>query len=107
MNTINVKSESSGVRLHDDDRKPIYDIGDPRLTFVYKMATGDTAIALHVALNGLVHIIRKLLSLNIPYVLYGKLQSNRHEGEFGIYRQSGGGNYLISADEVLNSLNLQ
>ena len=99
MNIINVKSESRGVRLHDEDNKPIYDIDDPRLTFAYKMATafkemgsskrgarvrsltGDTANAanaLHVTLNGLVQIIRKLLSLNIPYLLPGKLQSNRH-----------------------------
>ena len=59
------------------------------------------------SLNGLVQIIRKLLSQNIPYVLPGKLQSDRHEEEFGIYRQSGGGIYLIPADEVPNSLNLQ
>ena len=52
-------------------------------------------------------MICKLLSLKIPSILPGKLQSDRHEGEFGIYRQSAGGNYLISTDEVLNSLNLQ
>ena len=69
--------------------------------------TGDITNALHITLNGLVQIIRKLLSLNIPYVFPGKLQSDRHDGEFGINHQSGGGNYLISAYEDLNSLNPQ
>ena len=39
MNIINVKFESSGVWLHDDDHETIYNIDDPRLTFVYKMVT--------------------------------------------------------------------
>ena len=115
INIITVKSPNTGIKLNDDDRKPIRDINDPRLHFLYKMTTEfkamdsckrgarvrsltrDTTNALHVT----------LLSLKIPCVLPGKLQSDRHKGEFGIYRQSAGGNYLISSDEVLNSLNLQ
>ena len=39
INIINVKSPNIGIRLNDDDRKPISDINDPRLHFLYKMAT--------------------------------------------------------------------
>lgn len=41
------------------------------------------------------------------YVLPGKFSNDRIEGEFGICRQSSGGNYLISAEQVINSLHLQ
>ena len=37
----------------------------------------------------------------------GKIQSDKLEGEFGIYRQSSGGNYTISAEQVVSSLQLQ
>ena len=40
-------------------------------------------------------------------MIAGKLQSDRLEAEFGIYRQSIGGNYLISVEQVLSSLSLQ
>ena len=69
--------------------------------------TSDTANALHRSLNGLVEVTRQFLSLGMAYVIPGKLQSDRLEAEFGIYRQSSGGNYLISVEQVLSSFNLQ
>ena len=122
---INVKSPHTGTRHNDDDRRPITDPKDPRLTFIHQMATcfkemdnglrgrrirgltSDTANALHRSLNGLIQVTRQFLSLGMPYVLLGKLQSDRLEAEFGIYRQSSGGNYLISVEQVLSSLSLQ
>ena len=41
------------------------------------------------------------------YVLPGKIQSDRLEGKFGIYRQASGGNYYISVEQVLSSLAMQ
>ena len=70
--------------------------------------TGDTSNALHVTLLGLVDLIKVLLDKHkYSYVLPGKFSSDRIEGEFGICRQSSGGNYLISAEQVINSLRLQ
>ena len=39
-------------------------------------------------------------------MLPGKIQSDRVEAEFCIYRQSSGGNVLISAEQVVSSLQL-
>ena len=41
------------------------------------------------------------------YVLTVELQSDRLEGEFGIYRQSSWGNYHISALQVFDRLSFQ
>lgn len=88
---INVKSPHTGTRLNDDDRRPITDPEDPRLTFMHQMATcfkemdnglrgrrirgltSNTANAFHHSLNDLIQIIRQFLSLGMPYVLPGKL----------------------------------
>ena len=40
-------------------------------------------------------------------MLPGKFSSNRIEAEFGICRQSSGGNFLISSEQVINSVKLQ
>ena len=37
----------------------------------------------------------------------GEYQSDRLEGEFGIYRQLNGGNYYMSVEHVQNALKLQ
>ena len=69
--------------------------------------TGETANALHRTLVGIVELVRLLLSKGYAYVLPGKFSSDRIEDEFGICRQSSGGNYLISAEQVFNSVKLQ
>ena len=40
---------------------------------------------------------------NFSYVLLGHFQSDRIEGEFGVFRQSSVGNYYISYEQVLSS----
>lgn len=123
-NILNVKSPNSGTKLHDEDRYPFKREDDKRLTFLHKMATSfkimdggnhgarvkcltsDTSNALHLTLNGFCKLIPSLLKY-LCYVLPGKLQSDRLEGEFGIYRQQSGGNYHISVAEVYSSLQLQ
>ena len=122
-NILNIKSTDIGFRLNDPDREKITDPNDPRPDFLLKMATmfkemdnsirgqrvegltGETANALHQTLVGFVDLIKTLH--DYKYVLPGKISSDRIEGEFGISRQSSGGNYLISAEQVINSLQLQ
>ena len=43
----------------------------------------------------------------MSYVLTAELQSDRLEGEFGIYRQLSGGNFHISVLQVFNGLSFQ
>ena len=69
--------------------------------------TGDTSNALHQTLLGLVALIKYKLGVGFKYVLPGNDQSDRLEAEFGIYRQSSGGNYCISTYQVYNGLKLQ
>ena len=69
--------------------------------------TCETSNALHRTLLGIVDLIKTMLYQGYEYVLPGKLSSDRAEGEFGIYRQSGGGNFLISAEQVFSGLQLQ
>ena len=65
------------------------------------------ANALHVTLAGIIDLTKLLLSSWYEYDLPGKFSSDRIEGEFGICCQSSGGNYLISAEQVINSIKLQ
>ena len=67
----------------------------------------DTSNALHRTLTGIVALIKLKLDIGFSSVLPGKVQSDRIEGEFGIYRQNSGGNYCISTYQVFNSLKLQ
>ena len=62
--------------------------------------TADTSNALHQTLSGLVALSKYKLDVGFKYVLPGKDQSDRIEAEFGIYRQSSGGNYCISTYQV-------
>ena len=124
MKILNVRSPSASLHLNDPDRAPITSTSDPRLNYLCDMAksfklmdsskrgnrikslTGDTANAWHVTLLCLVEVTKTLLNLGFSYVLLGKLQSDRLEGEFGKWRGMCGGNYFISADQIRYCLNL-
>ena len=104
---INIKSPHAGYRTNDPDRNPFCDKSDERLIYICKVATtfkrmdnspksrrmnsltADTSNALHQTLSGLVALINYKLDVGFKYVLPGKDQ--RIEAEFGIYRQSSGG----------------
>ena len=80
-NILNIRSNEIGYRLNEEDRKPFYDLSDPRLDFLLRMATifkqmdnsvrgyrvkgltGETSNALHQTLFGTVNLIRTLLNL--------------------------------------------
>ena len=125
MLILNVKSREKGRNLQDIDQKPIFNKEDPRLEYLSKIATtfklmdsspkgsrvncftSDTNDALSVTLNGLVDLTETFLNLGFSYVLMGKIQSDRIEGEFAIYRQGSGRNFLISVEQVFSSFNLE
>ena len=72
-----------------------------------KMLTLDTSEPLVLTLQGIVSLTKVLLAQGLAYFMLGQMQSDRIEGEFGIYRQSAGGNYHISLDQVLNGIRLK
>lgn len=124
-NMLNIKSPHKGYRTNDPDRKPYNDKGDERLEYIEKVATTfklmdcsirgsrkhglttETSNALHQTLTGLVSLVKCLIDAGFKYVITGKIQSDRLEGEFGVYRQSSGGNFHISTYQVYNGLKLQ
>ena len=121
---LNVKSPCEGRNLEGPDRYPINSPDDERLNYLERIAaslklmdnskqgqrvrglTVDTANALHVSLLGLVDLIKPLLGSRMKYICLGKIQS-RLEDEFGVIRQLGGGNYLVSIEQVMSSLSLR
>ena len=115
-NCLNVKKKYSGKNFDDIRFGNILNIAlkfkemdtslSPYSGRVMCLAT-DTSKALFCTLIGLVSLIKLLLLDGFSYVLAGNFQSDRLEGEFGIYRQSSGGCYYISMQQVMNSLSLQ
>ena len=49
-----------------------------------KGLTSDTSNALHITLNGILNLIPTLLT-KMADILTGEFQSNRLEGEFGVF----------------------
>ena len=97
---LNIRSLGAAKNLNDPDRMKFTDGNDERLIFWSEMATTDsckqgkrintlteyTTNALHVTLLEMVDLIKTFLSSGHKYVLSEKIQSDRVEGEFGIYR---------------------
>lgn len=122
---LNVKTTSAGKRLNDEDRHPIYNVNDERLVFLVEIAecfnlmvskydtrvcslTIDTRKALYLTLNGLVHMIKMLISdKNFNYILTGVFQSDPIEGLYGVFRGDSGGNMYIAYEQILSSMTLR
>ena len=122
---LNIKSPREAHKLNDPNRRKFEDLNDDRFEYLQQMATsfklmdnsirgkrvqgltGETSNALHQTLIGIIDLIKTLLNLDHTYVLPSKFQSDRLEKEFGIYRQGSGGNFFISAEQVINSLQLE
>ena len=66
--------------------------------------TSQTQHAFLQTLAGLIALTTDLLLIHgFPYVFLGQFQSDKLEGEFGVYRQSSGGCYFISVEQLLCS----
>ena len=120
-NILNIKSPSTHKVLNDGDRAPIT-LLDERFSFIKDIISGlentkyshgkfgrrtltkETGMALVNTLKAIVHVSNELISrYNFAYVLSAQFQSDQLEGEFGIYRQLSGGNYFVSAEQVMNT----
>ncbi|XP_047140823.1 uncharacterized protein LOC124815934 [Hydra vulgaris] len=124
-NYLNIKQKGMDIRLNDPNRASYKNVNEKRLqeilTFAEAVAkmpggkgwkrnksfTSETKISLSNMLYGIVDLIRKLLNENHHYILPGIFQTDRLEGELGIYRQLCGGSYHVSVEEVKNSFRLQ
>jgi len=103
-NFLNIKRSGLDIRLNDPNRAVVSDVNDSRVrnlqTFAEgvsgmsggkgygrnKSLTSETRNAFFSTLNGIALLIKKLLSQNHRYVLPGIFQTDRLEGEFGVYR---------------------
>jgi hypothetical protein len=101
---LNIKTTVAHLHLNDPDRKQLEDKKDSRFSFLISTAsmvaqmsggkgnnrvaslTSETRDALSQTLRGLVHLWQEMLSIGHRYILTGIFQSDRLEGEFGIYR---------------------
>ena len=126
-NILNIKYPDAGKNLNEENWMKFEATDDPRLNYLQSIAnsfkemgtantgysqhikclTSDTSKALFITLSGIGELIPLLLNKGARYILPGEFQSDRLEGEFGIYRQQSGGSYYISLDQVLSSLDLQ
>ena len=69
-----------------------------------KCLTHDTQKALVRTMEGLKAVCEYLLTTgNFKYVILRELQSDRIEGEFGVYRQSTGANNFMTAGDVFHA----
>ncbi len=117
--------EKLDKRLRDDRRAAIADANDWQLLFLEndmikfltflqphhfknrsQKLTLDTSKALIRTCKGLCEMARYLLSIGFSYVLLGTFQSDIIERQFGKYRQSCGGTYLITAQNILQKFRL-
>ena len=101
---LNVKRKGCDVLLNDTNRSPFQTLDDLRFKEILAFAdatskmsegkgfkrhntfTPEKKHALVNTLQGLVELIKKLLSEDHQYVLPGIFQTDSLEGEFGIYR---------------------
>ena len=105
-NCLNVRSPDRSRNLNDSNREPFRSPDDKRFEFLRDMADKfkemdtsksqynkrvrcfivDTSNALFIALTGISGLIKLLLSKGFNYVLPGTFQSDRLEGEFGVFK---------------------
>ena len=101
---LNTKSPTIGRRLNDPFRTPLASKNDHRFQLLLSFAdairimrggrsyartsslTSETRDSLSSTILGLVSLAKELLDAGHSYVLLGQFQTDRLEGEFGIYR---------------------
>ena len=121
---VSVKKKFMDIIQNDPLTGVIEDPDDPRLAYIkefgdmclkmeskpklrMKQLTRDTALAIHQTCYGLVELAQKLLASTHVYVALGKFTTDPLEKAFGKLRQESGGQYFISAQQVLEKLNIQ
>lgn len=117
IDIVNVKSPTAGYQKRNNVRNPVTSKHDWKLAFLTdfntwlsnwqttgKGLTKETFIAVHHTTSALIEIATYLIhNCGFNYILLGKFQSDHIERRFSWYRQSAGGNYLISVKNVLST----
>ena len=122
---LNVTSTYSDTRLRDSSRAVISEMSDARLNYLLAIAdmidgmkycngknrcktfTKDTSLAISCTLRGIVELVCYLLSTSHKYVMIGEFSTDPLEKAFSKLRQSAGGNYFISAQQVAQKIRIQ
>ena len=114
-NHVNVSSKGQDARLKDPHRAVQVSSSTTLDTYAelfeaansghgvsrVECLTYDTKKALVQTMRGLAALCRHLLdTAGFSYVLLREIQSDRIEGEFGVYRQSTGGNAFMTVGDV-------
>ena len=119
----NVKKEGEDISSNDPFKGAIKDPEDQKLNYLLefgdmclkmisqpkkrvKQLTRDTALAIYQTCNGLVELARHLLSTTHVYVLFGKFSTDKLEKAYSKLRQGSGGTYFITAQQILEKLNI-
>jgi hypothetical protein len=117
-NVLNVKTSSKGKHKRDITMDPVRSSDDWKLHFLREFAdflqrweqsrkpglTRETVLAMRHTCIAITECAVYLIdNLGFLYVLFGQLQSDWIESRFGWLRQLSGGNYFISAKQVLDS----
>ena len=122
---VNVQSPGADTRYRDKDRAVIRSPSDPRFEFLPAMAimvkgmtcggakmrigqlTQNTSKIMAHTRRGPVHLSTSLQASGQDFVILGWFTTDPLEKCFGKLRQGCGGAYFISAQSVLEKLNIQ
>ena len=121
---LNVRSKNKDVRQNDPLVAAVESPDDPRLAYLLEMAkmfadmeksgkgkrskqlTHDTSRALNHTLKGIVELCKEQLSTTHQFVLLGEYSNDPIEKAYGKLRQGSGGTYFLTAQHVLEKLNI-
>ena len=114
---FNINTSSKGNYLNDPDLLPFTSTNDPRLEFLNEFAnwldnwksmksnsgklSSQTFQSMSFSCRSLSDLIKHLLSQGFSFVLTATFSSDCIESAFGNYRQSVGGGFHLSHDQVL------
>ena len=117
---MNINNTTKHIYKNNVDMKPFYDDSDPRLLFLQKFSnwldiwendnrfthklSKETFFSLKFTARSLVSLIKYLLkTLEFTYLLTAKFQTDCLEARFGLYRQSSGGNYHVTLQQIIET----
>ena len=122
---VNVQSPGADIRYKDNDRQVVRSVNDPSLLFLSELAhlvegmkpenrktrmhqlTYDTASIMAHTCRALVSLATNMLTSGQSFVILGWFSTDPLENCFSKLRQGAGGTYFISAQSVLEKLNIQ
>ena len=92
---VNVQSPGADIRYKDNDRQVVRSVDDPSLLFLSELAHLVESLATNMLTSGQ------------SFVILGWFSTDPLEKCFSKLRQGAGGTYFISAQSVLEKINIQ